>query len=100
MATTTNHGIEYPLGTDPIDLVEDFKALADSTDAALDNVGGGSSTLDGLTDVNVPSPTNGNALTWNGSEWVDTAVSGSGSPTVYFGATQPDPTSYQFWAVV
>jgi len=39
-------------------------------------------TLDSLTDVTAPSPTNGQVLTWNGSAWVNsTPTTGSGTVT-------------------
>ena len=43
--------------------------------------GGGASELDDLTDVNAPSPTNGQALVWDGSSstWVPGSVASSGS---------------------
>lgn len=36
--------------------------------------GGGSSTLDGLTDVNTPAPASGSFLMWDGSQWKDQAI--------------------------
>ena len=39
---------------------------------------GGATTLDELTDVIAPSPTNGNVLQWNGSAWVPNTPSGGG----------------------
>ena len=42
--------------------------------------GGGASTLNDLTDVNAPSPSDGQALVWNAStsEWQAQTVSGGG----------------------
>ena len=36
--------------------------------------GGGATTLDGLTDVTAPSPSNGDFLKWNGTAWVNDAI--------------------------
>ena len=42
--------------------------------------GGGSTTLDGLTDTTITSPTNGQVLKYNGSAWInDTDATGGGS---------------------
>lgn len=41
--------------------------------------GGGSSTLAGLSDVNLSSPTDGQVLTYDNGEWVNAAGGGSGS---------------------
>ena len=43
-----------------------------------DESGGGSSTLDGLTDTTLSSPSNGQVLTYNGTKWVNDAVAGTG----------------------
>jgi hypothetical protein len=62
---------------------EDAKAAInqiyiDLAEETAGSSGGGATTLDSLTDVNVPSPANTNALTWNSStsQWVATAISG------------------------
>ena len=43
---------------------------------------GGSSTLAGLTDVTISSPTSGQALVYNGSGWVNGSTAGSGGTKV------------------
>ena len=41
--------------------------------------GGGSSNLDGLTDVIITTPINGQTLSYNGTNWVNNTLSGGGS---------------------
>ena len=41
--------------------------------------GGGSSNLDGLTDVIITTPINGQTLSYNGVNWVNNTLSGGGS---------------------
>jgi hypothetical protein len=41
--------------------------------------GGGATTLDGLTDVTAPSPSNGDLIQWNGTAWVNVASSTVGA---------------------
>lgn len=36
--------------------------------------GGGATTLDGLSDVTAPSPSNGDFLKWNGTAWINDAI--------------------------
>lgn len=52
--------------------------------------GGGSSTLAGLTDVNLSSPTDGQALVYDATnqEWVNGTVSGGGSSEVKYSTTE------------
>jgi len=52
----------------------------------LNEGGSGSSTLSGLSDVTISSPSSGQALVYNGSTWANNTVSGSGG-TVYDSAT-------------
>jgi len=47
--------------------------------AAPSGGGGGSTTLSGLTDTNISSPTSGDVLTWGGTYWESTAPSGGGT---------------------
>jgi hypothetical protein len=47
--------------------------------AAPSGGGGGSTTLSGLTDTSISSPTSGDVLTWGGTYWESTAPSGGGS---------------------
>jgi len=60
-------------------------------------VSGGSSTLGGLSDVTVTSPTDGQALTYNTStgEWVNSTV-GGGTPTQVTYQTTPSSTDLYF----
>jgi len=54
-------------------------ATGDSITFASSGGGGGSSTLSGLTDVTISSPSSGQVLKYNGSAWVnDTDATGSG----------------------
>lgn len=45
--------------------------------AVVSGGGGGSSTLDGLTDTNISSPVSGNLLRWNGSDWANASATTS-----------------------
>ena len=61
-------------------------AKSSNTDYAVEWVdqtggGGGSSTLDGLTDVTVTTPASGNFLRYNGTQWVNTTIQASDLPT-------------------
>lgn len=65
------------------------------------NPSGGSSDLDGLTDVTITSPSSGEVLKYNGSAWVNDTVSGGGdaltsNPLSQFAAT----TSSQLAGVI
>jgi hypothetical protein len=51
---------------------------------------GGSSTLAGLSDVAISSPTTGQALEWNGTKWANTTLAGGGTTTVVLGNFTPD----------
>jgi hypothetical protein len=61
--------------------------------------GGGSLSLDGLTDVSVPSPTNGQALVYNNSTslWTAQTISSGGSTTLdgLTDVSAPSPTNGQ-----
>jgi hypothetical protein len=50
-----------------------------SNTVTIDASGGGSTTLDGLTDVTITSPADGHVLTYDGSGWVNEAPSGGGA---------------------
>ena len=52
-------------------------------------------TLDSLTDVNAPTPSNGQVLSYNGTEWVNTTPASGGSVTSV-GLTMPAPTNPAF----
>ncbi len=52
-------------------------------------------TLDSLTDVNAPTPSNGQVLSYNGTEWVNTTPASGGSVTSV-GLTMPAPTNAAF----
>ena len=48
------------------------KDLTDKINEVIDNLGGGgSSSLSGLSDVTITSATSGDALVYNGSNWVN-----------------------------
>ena len=61
-------------------------AKSSNTDYAVEWVdqtggGGGSSTLDGLTDVTLTTPASGNFLRYNGTQWVNTTIGAADLPT-------------------
>lgn len=60
---------------DPTDDYEDFLPEFNDNMDKLDNSGGGSSTLAGLSDVNLTTPVTDDALIYNGAEWVNTPLS-------------------------
>ncbi len=49
-----------------------------STKLYVDQNAGGATDLDGLSDVTITTPTNGQALTYNGAAWVNQAAAGGG----------------------
>ena len=51
--------------------------------------GGGPTTLAGLTDVTIASPTTGQMLTWNGTHWVNQTYAGGGALPVPLTLTAP-----------
>ena len=57
---------------------------------------GGVSTLDELTDVNVPSPNVGDTLVWDGTEWVSQAPSG-GAVLAYQDLAPASPEDGDLW---
>lgn len=79
MATyTTNYNLEKPEATDPFgDFRASYNDNLDIIDANLGG-GGGSSSLAGLSDVDLSSPTDGQVLTYDGnnSKWVNANGSG------------------------
>lgn len=81
MATyTTNYNLKKPDSSDPFgDFRSDYNDNLDIIDANLGG-GGGSSSLSGLSDVNLTTPTDGQVLTYDGnnSEWVNANPSGGG----------------------
>jgi len=85
MATfTPNFNLEKP---DASDQFGDFRALFnDNMDIIDQNLGGGggSSTLGGLDDVNIQSPTDGQALVYdsNADEWINAYISGGGGGSI------------------
>lgn len=52
----------------------DLSSASSSVGSNLLASGGGATTLDGLTDVTAPSPSNGDFLKWNGTAWVNDAI--------------------------
>ena len=86
MATyTPNYNLEKPEATDDFkDFRSSYNNNMDVIDANLGG-GGGSSTLAGLTDVSITTPTNGQVLTYdsNDGEWKNANPSGgSGGHTI------------------
>lgn len=81
MATyTTNYNLKKPDSSDPFgDFRSDYNDNLDIIDANLGG-GGGSSSLAGLSDVDLTTPTDGQVLTYDGinSEWVNANPSGGG----------------------
>lgn len=82
MATyTTNYNLKKPDSSDPFgDFRGDYNDNLDIIDANLGG-GGGSSSLAGLSDVNLTTPTDGQVLTYDGntSKWKNANPSGGGS---------------------
>ena len=76
MATyTPNYNLYKPAGTDQFDnFLTEFGNNMDTIDQNLGG-GGGSSTLAGLSDVNLTSPTTDDALIYDGAEWVNSPLS-------------------------
>lgn len=77
---TPNYNLEKPEASDPFgDFRESYNDNLDIIDANLGG-GGGSSSLAGLSDVNLTTPTDGQVLTYDGinSEWVNANPSGGG----------------------
>ena len=76
MATyTPNYNLYKPTGTDQFDnFLTEFGNNMDTIDQNLGG-GGGSSTLAGLSDVNLTSPTTDDALIYDGAEWVNSPLS-------------------------
>ncbi len=81
MATqTTNYHLSKPESTDPFgDFRQSYNDNLDIIDANLGG-GGGSSSLAGLSDVNISAPTDGQVLTYDNvnSKWVNANPSGGG----------------------
>lgn len=76
MATyTPNYNLYKPDGTDQFDnFLTEFGNNMDTIDQNLGG-GGGSSTLAGLSDVNLTSPVTDDALIYDGAEWANTPLS-------------------------
>ena len=76
MATrTTNYGLYKPDPTDDFgDFLSEFNDNMDEIDEHLGG-GGGSSSLAGLSDVNLTSPVTNDALIYDGAEWVNSPLS-------------------------
>lgn len=72
---TPNYNLAKPEMTDPTeDFLTDFGTNMDIIDQNLGG-GGGSSTLAGLSDVNLTSPITDDALIYDGAEWVNSHLS-------------------------
>ena len=56
--------------------------------------GGGASAIDDLSDVNITSPSNGQVLKWDGSEWVNAADSTASSSSSTFLSLSDTPVSF------
>lgn len=50
------------------------KELIDKTNEIIDNLSGGSSSLAGLSDVSLTSPSSSQVLAYDGSEWVNNSL--------------------------
>ena len=76
MATrTTNYGLYKPDPTDDFgDFLSEFNDNMDEIDEHLGG-GGGSSSLAGLSDVNLTSPVTNDALIYDGAEWTNSPLS-------------------------
>ena len=85
MATyTTNYNLYMPEPTDPVgDFRAEFNSNMQTIDQNLGGGGGGSSTLAGLTDVSLSSPTNGQVLSYNSTsqKWENANGGGGGGDT-------------------
>lgn len=72
---TPNYNLYKPAGADQFDnFLTEFGNNMDTIDQNLGG-GGGSSTLAGLSDVNLTSPTTDDALIYDGAEWVNSPLS-------------------------
>ena len=94
MATyTTNYNLKKPESTDPFgDFRGDYNDNLDIIDANLGG-GGGSSSLSGLSDVDLNTPTDGQVLTYDGnnSKWIN-ANAPSGGDSVSWTQLQASGT--------
>lgn len=103
-ATVTPAAGDKVIGTDATDgSTKNFDVAAI---AALASGGSGATTLDGLTDVNAPSPSPGQVLKWSGTAWIndnDNTSGGGGAPmasptttgTVKIDSANADPVVYR-----
>lgn len=95
---TPNYGLRYPNPDEDVDIAGDLQQLATDTDAALGLVsgggtGGGVSTLDELTDVDVAFAAEGQVLAYQAGVWKP-ADGGSGSgATTLGGLSDVDTTT-------
>ena len=91
MATyTTNYNLKKPDSTEPFgDFRGDYNDNLDIIDANLGG-GGGSSSLAGLSDVNLTTPTDGQVLTYDGnsSKWVNANGGGGGGGGLVYSETE------------
>ena len=72
---TPNYNLYKPAGTDQFDnFLTEFGNNMDIIDSNLGG-GGGSSTLGGLSDVNLTSPITNDALIYDGAEWANSPLS-------------------------
>lgn len=85
MATyTSNYNLYMPDSTDPVgDFRSKFNSNMQTIDQNLGGGGGGSSTLAGLTDVSLSSPTNGQLLGYNSTSQKWENVNGGGGGDTY-----------------
>lgn len=96
---TPNYGLIVPEATDTVEQVRaDYATNLNTIDA---NLGGGASTLAGLSDVNLSSPTNGQLLGYNSvsQKWENVnGGGGSGGHTIIdpIGQNMPSRTGLQF----
>jgi hypothetical protein len=89
--TLTINGVTYDLSAN--------RSWTISGGGAVDSVNGQTGIvvleLNDIDDVNAPSPSAGQVLQWNGTEWVAATISGTGAVTSV-AATVPSPTNPAF----
>lgn len=81
-ANTTTQGNTFN-GANQLVKLDSLGKLPAIDGSALTNLPSGASTLDGLTDVTITTPSSGQVLKYNGSAWInDTDATGGGSSTL------------------
>lgn len=93
----------FPAGAIPLySIVTGASTVTSYTDQRTSGAGsgGGSSTLAGLSDVALSSPTSGQALVYNGSKWANATLSTGGSATAPVGLVSYLPGAVGASAVI